>query len=205
MITIALSKGRILKETLPILKKVGISISDDMLNSRQLILDSNHKDIKIIVLRATDVPIFIKHGAADLGVAGKDVLLEQNIQDIYELLDLNIAKCRLMVAAQSEQKLKQNTLKVATKYAKLTTEFFNARSQQIELIKLYGAMELAPMVNLSHCIVDLVDTGNTLKANGLKEFDHILDISARLIVNSAVYKTKNSQLTRLVNRIEQKL
>ncbi len=205
MITIALSKGRILKDALPILSSVGITLSDEMLNNRRLILDSSRKDIKIIVLRATDVPVFVKHGAADLGIAGKDVLLEQNTGGTYELLDLNIAKCRLMVAAQSKEILQQNTLKVATKYTKLTTDYFNAKSQQIELIKLYGAMELAPIVNLSHCIVDLVDTGNTLKANGLYAYDHILDISSRLIVNSASYKSKNQAIKKIVSAIEQQL
>lgn len=205
MIIIALSKGRILVDSLPILAKIGITINDEILSSRRLILDTNQADIKVIILRATDVPVFVQHGAADVGITGKDVLLEQGVQGVYELLDLNIAKCRLMIAAKSKADLDKNTLKVATKYTKLARNYFDSKSQQIELIKLYGAMELAPIVGLSDCIVDLVDTGNTLKANGLEAFDHILDISSRLIVNTASYKTKNTQIKTLVDNIKQQL
>ncbi|MBT3195220.1 MAG: ATP phosphoribosyltransferase, partial [Candidatus Ruthia sp.] len=167
MLTIALSKGRILEQTLPLLKKAGLEIADEELSSRKLILDTNLIDVKVIVIRATDVPVFVQHGAADMGIAGKDVLLEHGANGLFELLDLGIAKCKLMVAASDEKKLEQNTLKIATKYVNSAKRYFEAKGQQIEIIKLYGAMELAPVVGLAHCIVDLVDTGNTLKANGL--------------------------------------
>ena len=205
MLTIALSKGRILEQTLPLLKKAGLEIADEELNSRKLILDTNLDDVKVIVIRATDVPVFVQHGAADMGIAGKDVLLEHGANGLFELLDLGIAKCKLMVAASDENKLEQNTLKIATKYVNSAKRYFEAKGQQIEIIKLYGAMELAPVVGLAHCIVDLVDTGNTLKANGLVPLDHIEDISSRLVVNAASFKTKNSQIKTWVKGIEKNL
>ena len=205
MLTIALSKGRILEQTLPLLKKAGLEIADTELNSRKLILDTNLDDVKVIVIRATDVPVFVQHGAADIGIAGKDVLLEHGANGLFELLDLGIAKCKLMVAASDETKLEQNTLKIATKYVNSAKRYFEAKGQQIEIIKLYGAMELAPVVGLAHCIVDLVDTGNTLKANGLKPLEHIEDISSRLVVNAASFKTKNTQIKTWVKGIEQNL
>ncbi len=202
MLTIALSKGRILEQTLPLLKKAGLEIADEELNSRKLILDTNLTDVKVIVIRATDVPVFVQHGAADIGIAGKDVLLEHGAQGVFELLDLGIAKCRLMVAASSAEQLNKNTLKVATKYVNSAKQYFQQQGQSCEIIKLYGAMELAPMVGLAHCIVDLVDTGNTLKANGLIPLDHITDISSRLVVNAAAFKTKNTQIKSWVKAIE---
>lgn len=205
MLTIALSKGRILKQTLPLLKKAGLEIADTELNSRKLILDTNLDDVKVIVIRATDVPVFVQHGAADIGIAGKDVLLEHGANGLFELLDLGIAKCKLMVAASDKNKLEQNTLKIATKYVNSAKRYFEAKGQQIEIIKLYGAMELAPVVGLAHCIVDLVDTGNTLKANGLVPLEHIEDISSRLVVNAASFKTKNTQIKTWVKGIEQNL
>jgi len=205
MLTIALSKGRILEQTLPLLKKAGLEIADEELNSRKLILDTNLDDVKVIVIRATDVPVFVQHGAADMGIAGKDVLLEHGANGLFELLDLGIAKCRLMVAASNKDKLNQNTLKIATKYVNSAKRYFETKGQQIEIIKLYGAMELAPVVGLAHCIVDLVDTGNTLKANGLVPLDHIEDISSRLVVNAASFKTKNSQIKTWVKGIEENL
>jgi len=205
MLTIALSKGRILEQTLPLLKKAGLEIADEELDSRKLILDTNLDDVKVIVIRATDVPVFVQHGAADMGIAGKDVLLEHGANGLFELLDLGIAKCKLMVAASDENKLEQNTLKIATKYVNSAKRYFEAKGQQIEIIKLYGAMELAPVVGLAHCIVDLVDTGNTLKANGLVPLDHIEDISSRLVVNAASFKTKNSQIKTWVKGIEENL
>ena len=205
MLTIALSKGRILEQTLPLLKKAGLEIADEELNSRKLILDTNLDDVKVIVIRATDVPVFVQHGAADMGIAGKDVLLEHGANGLFELLDLGIAKCKLMVAASDKNKLEQNTLKIATKYVNSAKRYFEAKGQQIEIIKLYGAMELAPVVGLAHCIVDLVDTGNTLKANGLVPLEHIEDISSRLVVNAASFKTKNSQIKTWVKGIEQNL
>ncbi len=205
MLTIALSKGRILEQTLPLLKKAGLEIADEELNSRKLILDTNLDDVKVIVIRATDVPVFVQHGAADIGIAGKDVLLEHGANGLFELLDLGIAKCKLMVAASDKNKLNQNTLKIATKYVNSAKRYFEAKGQQIEIIKLYGAMELAPVVGLAHCIVDLVDTGNTLKANGLVPLEHIEDISSRLVVNSASFKTKNAQIKTWVEGIKQNL
>ncbi len=205
MLTIALSKGRILKETLPLLSTIGIEVSDDELNSRKLILDSNVEDIKIIVLRATDVPVFVQHGVADIGVSGKDVIEEKGYMGIYELLDLRISKCRMMVAAKSASDIQKNLLKVATKYPNTAKNYFNKINRQIEIIKLYGAMELAPVVGLSDCIVDLVDTGNTLKANGLKAFDEISSISSRLIVNISSYKSKNIEIKDLVESLEKNL
>jgi ATP phosphoribosyltransferase len=205
MLTIALSKGRILEQTLPLLKKAGLEIADEELNSRKLILDTNLDDVKVIVIRATDVPVFVQHGAADMGIAGKDVLLEHGANGLFELLDLGIAKCKLMVAASDKNKLQQNTLKIATKYVNSAKRYFEAKGQQIEIIKLYGAMELAPVVGLAHCIVDLVDTGNTLKANGLVPLEHIEDISSRLVVNAASFKTKNAQIKTWVKAIEQNL
>ena len=205
MLTIALSKGRILKETLPLLATIGIEVSDDELNSRKLILDSNVEDIKIIVLRATDVPVFVQHGVADIGVSGKDVIEEKGYMGIYELLDLRISKCRMMVAAKSASDIQKNLLKVATKYPNTAKNFFNKINRQVEIIKLYGAMELAPVVGLSDCIVDLVDTGNTLKANGLRAFDEISSISSRLIVNISSYKSKNIEIKDLVKSLEKNL
>jgi len=205
MLTIALSKGRILDQTLPLLEKAGLSISKRELESRKLILDTNLKDVKVIVIRASDVPVFVQHGAADLGIAGKDVLIEHGADGVFELLDLGISKCRLMVASKENQNLNKSTLKVATKYVKSAKEYFFSKGQQVEVIKLSGAMELAPIVGLSDCIVDLVDTGNTLKANNLVPLDLIHNISSRLIVNSAAFNTKHSQINDWIKSIEKNL
>ncbi len=205
MLTIALSKGRILEQTLPLLKKAGLEIADEELNSRKLILDTNLEDVKVIIIRATDVPVFVQHGAADMGIAGKDVLLEHGANGLFEIIDLGIAKCKLMVAAKSEDYQQEGVLKVATKYVNSAKQYFEKQGQPCEIIKLYGAMELAPVVGLSHCIVDLVDTGNTLKANGLIPLDHIVDISSRLVVNSASFKTKNTAIKTWINAIEKNL
>ena len=205
MLTIALSKGRILDQTLPLLEKAGISISKSELESRKLILDTNLNDVKVIVIRASDVPVFVQHGAADIGIAGKDVLLEHGANGIFELLDLGISKCRLMVASKKGQDLNKSTLKVATKYVKSAKEYFYRQGKQVEVIKLYGAMELAPIVGLSDCIVDLVDTGNTLKANNLVPIELIQEISSRLIVNSAAFNTKHKDIKQWIQKIEQNL
>jgi len=205
MLTIALSKGRILDQTLPLLEKAGLSISKRELESRKLILDTNLEGVKVIVIRASDVPVFIQHGSADLGIAGKDVLLEHGADGVFELLDLGISKCRLMVASKENQNLNKSTLKVATKYVKSAKEYFFSKGQQVEVIKLSGAMELAPIVGLSDCIVDLVDTGNTLKANNLVPLDLIHNISSRLIVNSAAFNTKHSQINDWIKSIEKNL
>ena len=205
MLTIALSKGRILDQTLPLLEKAGISIPKSELESRKLIIDTNLSDVKVIVIRASDVPVFVQHGAADFGIAGKDVLLEHGANGIFELLDLGISKCRLMVASKKGQDLNKSTLKVATKYVKSAKEYFYKQGKQVEVIKLYGAMELAPIVGLSDCIVDLVDTGNTLEANNLVPLELIQEISSRLIVNSAAFNTKHKDINQWIQKIEQNL
>jgi len=205
MLTIALSKGRILDQTLPLLEKAGISIPKSELESRKLILNTNFEDIKVIVLRASDVPVFVQHGAADFGIAGKDVLLEHGADGVFEILDLGISKCKLMVASIKDKNLNKSSLKVATKYVKSAKEYFYKQGKQIEIIKLSGAMELAPIVGLSDCIVDLVDTGNTLKANNLVPLELILEISSRLIVNSAAFNTKHSEINNWITKIKESL
>ena len=202
MLTIALSKGRILDQTIPLLKKAGISIAKSELESRKLILDTNFNEIKVIILRASDVPVFVQHGAADFGIAGKDVLIEHGADGVFELLDLGISQCKMMVASQKDKDLNKSTLKVATKYVKSAKEYFYKQGKQVEVIKLYGAMELAPIVGLADCIVDIVDTGNTLKANNLVPLDLIYEVSSRLIVNSAAFNTKHSEINDWIKKIE---
>jgi ATP phosphoribosyltransferase len=199
---IALSKGRIYKETLPLLKHAGIEPVDDPDTSRKLILDTNLDDVKLLILRATDVPTYVQYGAADLGVAGKDVLLEHGGEGLYEPLDLKIACCKLMTAGRvDEQEISGRRLRVATKFVNSTRRFYADRGEQVEIIKLYGSMELAPLVGLADRIVDVVDTGNTLKANGLEPKEHIADISSRLIVNKAAMKMKHSRVKALIDQI----
>ena len=205
MLTIALSKGRILDQTIPLLKKAGISIAKSELESRKLILDTNFKHVKVIILRASDVPVFVQHGAADLGIAGKDVLIEHGADGVFELLDLGISKCKMMVASEKDKDLNKSILKVATKYVKSAKEYFYNQGKQVEVIKLYGAMELAPIVGLADCIVDLVDTGNTLKANNLIPLDLIYEVSSRLIVNSAAFNTKHSEINGWIQKIKESL
>jgi len=200
-ITIALSKGRIFKETLPLLAEADIIPLDDPEKSRKLILDTNHDDIKLVIIRATDVPTYVQYGAADLGVAGKDVLMEHGGDGLYELVDLNIARCRLMTAGMNDFQPKGGRLRVATKFVNVTRRFFAEQGQQVEVIKLYGSMELGPIVGLSDLIVDVVDTGNTLKANGLKPIDHIADISSRLVVNKASLKMKHDRIQTMVDQM----
>jgi ATP phosphoribosyltransferase len=202
-LTIALSKGRIYKETLPFLAAAGIEPADDPETSRKLILDTNRDDIKLVVIRAADVPTFVQYGAADVGVTGKDVLMEHGGEGVYEPLDLGIAKCKLMTAGYDKPAPAQRRLRVATKFVEITKRFYAERGEQVEIIKLYGSMELAPIVGLSDIIVDLVDTGNTLKANGLVPLEHIADISSRLIVNKASMKMKHTAVTRLIDELRQ--
>lgn len=203
-LTIALSKGRIFRETLPLLAQAGIEPIDDPDTSRKLILDTNQDDIKLVIIRAADVPTYVEYGAADLGVAGKDVLMEHGGNGLYEPVDLGIARCRLMVAgpAVAREKRPGRRLRIATKYVHSARRFYAAQQQQVEIIKLYGSMELAPMVGLADLIVDLVDTGNTLKANGLVPLEHIADISSRLIVNKASMKMKHEKISRFIGRIQ---
>ena len=205
MLTIALSKGRILEQTLPLLEKAGLCISEKELQSRKLVLDTNLDEIKVIIIRASDVPVFVQHGAADLGIAGKDVLLEHGANGLFELIDLGISKCKLMVASKPDQDLNKGTLKVATKYVKSTKDYFHSKGRQVEIIKLSGAIELAPIVGLADCIVDLVDTGNTLKANNLIPIELIQNISSRLIVNSASFNTKHSKINNWLDKIKDNL
>jgi len=201
-LTIALSKGRIFKETLPLLKAAGIVPTDDPDNSRKLILNTNQDNVKLLVIRATDVPTYVQYGAADLGVAGKDVLLEHGGEGLYEPLDLNIARCKLMVAGPKNTNFdSERRLRIATKFVNTAKRYFAANGKQVEVIKLYGSMELAPLVGLADCIVDVVDTGNTLKANGLEPLQHIADISSRLIVNKAAMKMKHARVKQLIDAI----
>lgn len=201
-LTIALAKGRILQETLPLLARAGIEPADDLDSSRKLVFATNHDKLKLVLIRSADVATYVQYGAADLGIAGKDVLLEHGGEGLYERLDLKIAPCRLMTAGFADRSLPRARLKVATKYPRITRRFFHDQGRQVELIKLYGSMELAPVVGLADIIVDLVDTGNTLKANGLTPLEHIVDISSRLIINRASLKLKNRPIRELVDRIE---
>lgn len=202
LITIALAKGRILKETLPLLERAGINPLDDLEKSRKLIFNTNHEHINLVLIRSADVPTYVQYGAADIGIAGKDVLLEHGGEGLYEWVDLKIAPCRLMTAGFADRDLPSGRLKVATKYTRITRRYFLELGRQVELIKLYGSMELAPIVGLADMIVDLVDTGNTLKANGLVPQEFIMDISSRLIINRASLKMKNRAIKEVVTRIE---
>ncbi len=200
-ITIAVSKGRIYDEAVPLLAKLGIVLKDDPKKSRKLILDTNQPNIKILIIRATDVPTYVERGAAELGIAGKDVLMEYSGDSLYEPVDLGIAKCRMMLAGLKDAKPITDRPRVVTKYTNITRNYFADRGQQVEIIKLYGSMELGPVLGLSDWIVDLVDTGNTLKANGLVTLDHIADISSRLVVNKAAMKMKNALIKPIINQL----
>jgi ATP phosphoribosyltransferase len=204
MITLALSKGRIFEETLPLLRAAGIEVLDDPERSRKLILATNQADVRVLVVRATDVPTYVQNGGADLGITGKDTLLEHGSEGLYQPLDLQIAKCRISVAVPAAfdyaSAVKQGArLKVATKYVAIAREFFATKGVHVDLIKLYGSMELAPLVGLADAIVDLVSTGNTLKANHLVEVEHIMDISSRLVVNQAALKLKQAPIRRIID------
>ncbi|HEY3486468.1 MAG TPA: ATP phosphoribosyltransferase [Gammaproteobacteria bacterium] len=200
-LTIALSKGRILQEALPLLMASGIRLQDNPDSSRKLVLDTNDPAVKVVILRATDVPTYVQYGAADMGVAGKDVLLEHGGAGVYEPLDLRIARCRLMVAGRPGVP-EPDRLRVATKYVNVTRSYFAAQGRQVEIIKLYGSMELAPLVGLADVIVDLVDTGNTLKANGLEAKTAIADISSRLIVNKASMRMKHNAVQAVIEKLK---
>ena len=200
-LVLAVSKGRIFKQVLPLLESAGISILEDPEESRKLVLATSMESLKLLIIRPSDVPTFVEYGAADLGITGKDVLLEYDSDDYYELLDLGIAKCSLMVAGMPGTAISKNRLKIATKYSRVATAYFASLGIQAELIKLYGSMELAPSVGLADFIVDLVDTGDTLKANGLVPLNTICEISSRLIVNKATMKTKNSKVKNLIQML----
>jgi ATP phosphoribosyltransferase len=206
-ITIALSKGRIFEQTIPLLEGLGITCNEDPETSRKLILDTNHKDIKLIIVRATDVPTYVEYGAADIG---KDILDEYMGEGLYQPIDLNIGRCKMMVAAKEDFDYlgaiqKGVRLKVATKYVKVAKEHFAKKGMHIDLIKLYGSMELAPLVGLADVIVDLVSTGKTLKANNLVAVEDISDISSRLIINQASLKLKRELLQPILSQFEKAL
>ena len=201
-ITIALTKGRILKETLPLLKKIGLEPVDDVFTSRKLLFPTNQENIRILILRGSDVPTYVQFGKADIGIAGKDGLLEHQGDGYSEPLDLGIARCRLMTAAPVGYQPADGKLRVATKYTKVAREYYAQQGRQIDLIKLYGAMELAPIMDLADEIVDIVDTGNTLKANGLEAREMITEISSRVIVNKASMKTKFPEIKGILSALE---
>jgi ATP phosphoribosyltransferase len=204
-LTIALSKGRIFEQAMPLLAAGGIRATEDPERSRKLILDTNDPQVKLVIIRASDVPTYVEYGAADLGIAGKDVLLEHGGDGLYEPLDLGIARCRMMVAGKPDARLDGRTdrhrQRIATKYVHCAERHFAAKGQQVEIIKLYGSMELAPLVGLADLIVDLVESGNTLKANGLVPLEHICDISSRLVVNKASWKMKHARVTALLEAL----
>jgi ATP phosphoribosyltransferase len=204
MITLALSKGRIFDETLPLLEAAGIKVLEDPETSRKLILATSRPELQVVVVRATDVPTYVQYGGADLGVTGKDTLIEHGGQGLYQPLDLQIAKCRISVAVRADfdyaTAVRQGArLRVATKYVNIAREFFAAKGVHVDLIKLYGSMELAPLTGLADAIVDLVSTGSTLKANNLVEVERIMDISSRLVVNQAALKLKQDAIRPLID------
>jgi ATP phosphoribosyltransferase len=198
-LTIALSKGRILQESLPLLAHAGIEPIEDPDSSRKLILDTNREDIKLVIIRAADVPTYVEYGASDMGIAGKDVLMEHAGDGLYEPLDLRIARCRMMVAGPVKAAPSGSRIRVATKYVRSAQRYYADQGIQAEIIKLYGSMELAPLVGLADRIVDLVDTGNTLKANGLEPLEKIADISSRLVVNKASMKMKHEAVESFIS------
>jgi ATP phosphoribosyltransferase len=200
-LTIAISKGRIFTESLPLLKKIGIMPTDDPETSRKLILDTNQPGVKLIIIRAADVPTYVEYGAADIGITGKDVLLEHEGSELYEPLDLGIARCRMVLAQLEGASRNNGRLRIATKYTNTARNYFTNLGVQVEIIKLYGSMELAPVLGLADKIVDIVDTGNTLKANGLIEVDRICDISSRLIVNKAAMKMKKAAIKQVISSL----
>jgi ATP phosphoribosyltransferase len=204
MITLALSKGRIFDETLPLLRSAGIEVLEDPETSRKLILATNQPDLRVVLVRATDVPTYVEYGGADLGITGRDTLIEHGGQGLYQPLDLDIARCRISVAVRQDfdyaSAVRQGSrLRVATKYVGIARDFFATKGVHVDLIKLYGSMELAPLTGLADAIVDLVSTGNTLKANGLIEVERIMDISSRLVVNQAALKRKQAALRQVID------
>jgi ATP phosphoribosyltransferase len=203
-LTLALSKGRIFEETMPLLQAAGITVTENPETSRKLILPTNDADLRVIIVRASDVPTYVQYGAADFGVAGKDVLLEHGGEGLYQPIDLNIAKCRMSVAVPADfdyaSAVRQGArLRVATKYTEIARQHFASKGVHVDLIKLYGSMELAPLVGLSDAIVDLVSTGSTLRANRLVEVERIMDISSRLVVNKAALKLKRERLQPILD------
>ena len=206
-LTLALSKGRIFDETLPLLEAAGITVTEDPETSRKLILATTNPFLRVIIVRASDVPTYVQYGAADFGVAGKDVLIEHGGEGLYQPIDLNIACCRMSVAVQAgfdyASAVRHGArLRVASKYVQIAREHFAAKGVHVDLIKLYGSMELAPLIGLSDAIVDLVSTGNTLRANNLVEVEHVMDISSRLVINQAALKMKREALQPILQAFE---
>ena len=204
----ALSKGRILKRTLPMLEAIGITAKDDPYTSRKLIFETSRDDVRFMVIRATDVPTYVQFGAADMGIVGKDGLMEHGAEGMCELLDLRIAKCQLMTAVPKDQTASTRSskqLRVASKYIKLAQQYYQSQGVQAEIIKLYGAMELAPLVGLADEIVDLVETGSTLKANNLVAKDLIANISCRLVANAASMRIKHDSITELTEQLSRQI
>jgi ATP phosphoribosyltransferase len=204
---LALSKGRIFEDTLPLLQAAGITVTENPETSRKLILPTSDPGIRVLIVRASDVPTYVQHGAADFGVAGKDVLLEHGGEGLYQPVDLHIAKCRMSVATRAgfdyETAVRQGArLRVATKFTSIAREHFGKKGVHVDLIKLYGSMELAPLVGLSDAIVDVVSTGSTLRANNLVEVEEIMDISSRLVVNQAALKMKRARLQPIIEAFE---
>jgi ATP phosphoribosyltransferase len=207
MITLALSKGRIFDETMPLLHAAGIQVLEDPEKSRKLILPTNQPDVRVVLVRASDVPTYVQYGGADLGVTGLDTLIEHGSQGLYQPLDLNIARCRMSVAVPAgfdyAGVVRQGSrLKVATKYVTIARDFFATKGVHVDMVKLYGSMELAPLTGMADAIVDLVSTGSTLKANQLIEVERIMDISSRLVVNQAALKLKQAPIRRMIQAFE---
>ncbi|HEY0892283.1 MULTISPECIES: ATP phosphoribosyltransferase [Cellvibrio] len=200
-LTIALTKGRILEETLPLLAAAGIEPLEDMEKSRKLVFETTQPGVRLLLLRGADVPTYVQFGAADMGISGKDTLMENGAEGLYEPLDLNIARCKLMTAGVKGESLPAGRIRVATKYVNIAKQYYASQGRQTDIIKLYGAMELAPIMNLADEIVDIVDTGNTLRANGLEPREFIADISSRLIVNKASMKMKHVQIQTIIDHI----
>ena len=203
-VTIALSKGRIFEETVPLLAAAGIEVTEDVEKSRKLIFDTNRSDVRVVLVRASDVPVYVQYGGADLGVSGLDSLIEHGGQGLYQPLDLQIAKCRVSVAVRNgfdyQLAVKQGArLRIATKYPEIARNFFAKKGVHVDMVKLYGSMELAPLTGMADAIVDLVSTGNTLKANDLVEVEPIMDISSRLVVNQASLKIKQAPLRHIID------
>jgi len=198
-LTIALTKGRILRETLPLLAEAGIVPVDDVNSSRKLVFDTSHPSVRLVIIRGSDVPTYVRHGAADMGVVGKDVLLEHGAQGLYEPLDLGIARCRLMTAGPVGWRGTGARIRVATKFVNIARAHFARQGVHADVIKLYGAMELAPIMDLADLIVDIVDTGNTLRANGMEPLDEIAAISSRLVVNKAAMRSRCSIIQGVVD------
>jgi ATP phosphoribosyltransferase len=200
-LTLALTKGRILKETLPLLEQAGIVPLEDISSSRKLVFATNRDDLQLVVIRGTDVPTYVRQGAADMGVVGKDILLEQGAEGMYEPLDLGIARCQLMTAAPVGWKAGSKRVRVASKFTSIARRFFAERGIHADVIKLYGAMELAPIMQLADMIVDIVDTGNTLRANGMEPVDLIAEVSSRLVVNKAAMRSQHDSIQQIVSAL----